>query len=112
MVDRLEGHQVRDPQALRTNVEVQLDQAADEVARRFSGRVEYDTVRQVVSEAYEDLAGKAKVNSFLPILAARSAQQRLEDGDEDEQAEDRRVGAGEGAHADGGHGGEGGRNTP
>ncbi|MFE2758245.1 three-helix bundle dimerization domain-containing protein [Actinosynnema sp. NPDC059335] len=78
MVEKLEGHQVRDPRRLRANVEVQLDQAAEELTRRLAGRVAYQVVRDAVTDAYHRLAAQAKVHGFLPILAARSAQQRLQ----------------------------------
>ncbi|MEJ2855707.1 MULTISPECIES: three-helix bundle dimerization domain-containing protein [unclassified Saccharothrix] len=77
MVDRLEGHVIRDPHDLHAKVEVQLDQAAAEVTRRLADTVSYEVVREAVVESYEQLAARAKVHGFLPILAARSAQQRL-----------------------------------
>lgn len=78
MADKLEGHSVRDPHDLHTKVEVQLDQAAEEVARRSAGTAGYEAVRRAVSEAYQRLAGDAKFHNYLPILAARSAQRSLE----------------------------------
>ncbi|GLZ31569.1 hypothetical protein Lesp02_37570 [Lentzea sp. NBRC 105346] len=73
----LEGHTVRDPHDLHARVGKQLDLAAEEVTRRFAGRADYESVRSAVAEAYEELARDAKFQSFLPILAARAAQQRL-----------------------------------
>lgn len=78
MVDKLEGHEVRDPRQLHARVEVQLDQAAEELTRRLAGRVGYQVVREAVTDAYQRLARQAKVHGFLPILAARSAQRRLQ----------------------------------
>ncbi|MGM1062003.1 three-helix bundle dimerization domain-containing protein [Saccharothrix sp. Mg75] len=80
MADKLSGHEVRDPSGLHARVEVQLDQAAQELTRRLSGRVGYDVVRRAVTDAYERLARHARVRNFLPILAARAAQQRLRAG--------------------------------
>lgn len=77
-MEKLEGHQVRDPRRLRANVEVQLDQAAEELTRRLAGGISYQVVRDAVTDAYQRLAAQAKVHGFLPILAARSAQQRLQ----------------------------------
>jgi hypothetical protein len=77
MADRLEGHQVRDPRRLHAKVDVQLDQAAEELTRRLGGRIGYQVVREAVTDAYRHLARQAKVHGFLPILAARAAQQRL-----------------------------------
>ncbi|WP_158851744.1 three-helix bundle dimerization domain-containing protein [Saccharothrix deserti] len=79
MADKLEGHSVRDPHDLYTRIDVQLDQAAEEVARRLGGKIDYQVVREAVSDAYRQLAGRAKFHSFLPILAARSAEQSLLD---------------------------------
>jgi hypothetical protein len=76
--ERLEGHQVRDPRTLRTNVEAQLDQAAEEVGRRLGGRFDPQVVRAAVADAYQRLADRAKFPHFLPILAARSAQRTLQ----------------------------------
>lgn len=76
--ERLEGHQVRDPRTLRTDVEAQVDQAAEEVSRRLGGKIEHQVVRAAVSDAYRRLADRAKFPNFLPILAARSAQRRLQ----------------------------------
>jgi hypothetical protein len=78
MVDKLEGHEVRDPRGLRAPIEVQLDQAAEELTRRLAGRMGYQAVRDAVTDAYQRLARQAKVHSFLPILAARSAHERLQ----------------------------------
>ncbi|MBB5957276.1 hypothetical protein FHS29_003869 [Saccharothrix tamanrassetensis] len=78
MSDRLDGHKVRDPRDLHARVEVQLDQAAEELTRRLAGGVSYQVVRETVVEAYRQLASRAKVHGFLPILAARLAQQRLQ----------------------------------
>ncbi|XVV00548.1 three-helix bundle dimerization domain-containing protein [Actinosynnema sp. CA-248983] len=78
MGDRLEGHVVRDPHDLHTRVEVQLDQAAEELTRRMPGGTNYQVVRDAVTEAYRQLAARAKVHGFLPILAAKLAQQRLQ----------------------------------
>lgn len=75
--ERLEGHLVRDPRALHTDIEVQLDQAAEEVSRRLDGRIDHQVVRAAVFEAYQRLAAKATFHNFLPILAARSAHRNL-----------------------------------
>lgn len=77
MVDTFAGHNTRDPHDLHARVEVQLDQAAEELARRFTGEINYDVARRAVSEAYQRLSGQAKFHNFLPILAARSAQRSL-----------------------------------
>ena len=77
MVDKLEGHAVRDPRQLHAKIDVQLDQAAEELTRRMAGQLSYQVVREAVTSAYQRLARQAKVHGFLPILAARSAQQQL-----------------------------------
>jgi hypothetical protein len=78
MASTSQGHPVRNPQDLHTKVEVQLDQAAEEVARRLAGKTSYETVRIAVSDAYQRLSAVARIHNYLPILAARSAQARLE----------------------------------
>ncbi|GAA3844049.1 hypothetical protein GCM10022243_08080 [Saccharothrix violaceirubra] len=77
MVDKIEGHNVRDPHDLHGKVEVQLDQAAEELTRRLDGNVDYQVARTAVSAAYRRLADQARVHNFLPILAARAAFQSL-----------------------------------
>ncbi|MEU7531082.1 hypothetical protein AB0A74_35485 [Saccharothrix sp. NPDC042600] len=79
MGDRLDGHEVRDPHDLHTRVEAQLDQAAEEVTRRLAGARSHGVVREAVADAYRQLAARAKVHAFLPILAARLALQRLQE---------------------------------
>ena len=78
MSDKLDGHEVRDPHDLHVRVEAQLDQAAEEVTRRLAGAMSYQAVREAVTDAYRHLAARAKVHGFLPILAAKLAQQRLQ----------------------------------
>ena len=68
---------MRDPHDMHTKVEVQLDQAAEEVARLFAGQIGYESVREVVADAYQRLSREAKFHNFLPILAARAAQRTL-----------------------------------
>ena len=80
MVDQLAGHKVRDPHDLHGKVELQLDQAAEELARRLGGDVDYDTARRVVADAYRKLAEEARVHNFLPVLAARAALETLRPG--------------------------------
>jgi hypothetical protein len=77
VVNTLDGHRVRDPHDLHTKLEAQLDLAAEEVTRRCDGTVDYQTVRQAVTNAYHRLSRQAKFQSFLPILAARAAHQDL-----------------------------------
>jgi hypothetical protein len=78
MADTMAGHRIRDPHDLHARIDVQLDQAAHEVARRLDGRIDYDAAREAVTRAYADLARSARVRNFLPILAARPAQRTLE----------------------------------
>ncbi|ONI76265.1 hypothetical protein ALI144C_37025 [Actinosynnema sp. ALI-1.44] len=77
MAATLDGHLVRDPHDLHAKVEAQLDVAAAEVMRRCANEVDYQVVRQAVSAAYGRLAGEARFQSFLPILAARAAHRDL-----------------------------------
>lgn len=77
MITTLDGHKVRDPHDLHTDIEAQLDLAAEEATRRCQGEADYQSVRQAVSDAYRRLSRDAKFQSFLPILAARAAHRRL-----------------------------------
>ena len=77
MATTLDGHKVRDPRDLHADVEVQLDLAAEEATRRCQGRADYQSVRRAVDAAYRRLSREAKFQNFLPILAARAAQQDL-----------------------------------
>lgn len=77
MTDQNADRQVRDPETLRTELNVQLDQAAKEVLRRMAGGVSHESARQAVTAAYHRLATHAQVHNFPPILAARSAQKTL-----------------------------------
>ncbi|WP_211765309.1 three-helix bundle dimerization domain-containing protein [Kutzneria sp. CA-103260] len=81
MTDRLDDHEGRDPGTLHAELGAQLDQAAKEVVRRMADGVSYEVAHQAVAAAYQRLAGHAQVHNFLPILAARSAQNALERGD-------------------------------
>ena len=77
MTTTLTGHKVRDPHDLHAEIEAQLDLAAEEATRRCKGRADYQSVRQAVSEAYRRLSRDAKLQNFLPILAARAAHETL-----------------------------------
>ncbi|ANZ37065.1 hypothetical protein BBK82_14315 [Lentzea guizhouensis] len=77
MTRTIDGHLVRDPHDLHAEQQAQLQQAENEVERRVGGKYESQTVREAVLEAYEELADEAKIESFLPILTARAAEQKL-----------------------------------
>ncbi|SEP67565.1 hypothetical protein SAMN05216188_101145 [Lentzea xinjiangensis] len=77
MTEMIDGHQVRDPHSLRVETEDQLRQAAAEVHRRVGDQYEEQQVQAAVREAYDEIHDQAKVESFLPILVARSAEQKL-----------------------------------
>ena len=51
------------------------------MTRRLAGKINYETARRAVSEAYQRLADRAKFHNYLPILAARSVQRSLETED-------------------------------
>ncbi|MFD9702830.1 three-helix bundle dimerization domain-containing protein [Lentzea sp. NPDC059081] len=79
MTGTIDGHQVRDPHGLHADAEDQLRQAESEVQRRVGDQYDDQAVRGAVREAYDEIAEQAKVESFLPILVARSAEQKLEE---------------------------------
>jgi len=73
----IDGHLVRDPSDLHADAEDQVRQATAEVHRRVGDQFEEQAVEAAVLDAYEELHDHAKVESFLPILVARAAEQRL-----------------------------------
>ncbi|MGI5503786.1 three-helix bundle dimerization domain-containing protein [Lentzea sp. CA-135723] len=81
MSETIDGHLVRDPHNLHAESEDQLRQAASEVQRRVGDDYDDQAVQGAVREAYDEIADQAKVESFLPILVARSAEQKLAEQD-------------------------------
>ncbi|MFD5824004.1 three-helix bundle dimerization domain-containing protein [Lentzea sp. NPDC060358] len=79
MTGMIDGHRVRDPHGLHANTEDQLRQAESEVRRRVGDQYDEEAVQGAVREAYDEIADRARIESFLPILAARSAEQKLEE---------------------------------
>ena len=77
MTGTIDGHQVRDPHGLHADTEDQLRQAASEVHRRVGDEYDERAVQSAVREAYDEISDHAKIESFLPILVARSAEQKL-----------------------------------
>lgn len=73
----IDGHLVRDPHDLHAQVRDQLRQATAEVKRRVGDRFDEQSVDAAVQDSYEELRGQATVESFLPILVARAAEDRL-----------------------------------
>jgi len=54
-----------------------LDALTDKLARRFDGRHSREAVERAVHETYRRLAATSRVPSYLPLLAERSATERL-----------------------------------
>ncbi len=77
MTRMIDGHQVRDPHSLRADVDDQLRQASAEVHRRVGDDFDEQAVQTAVRDAYQEIHEQATVESFLPILVARAAEQRL-----------------------------------
>ncbi len=59
-------------------VQDQLVKAAAELRATFDGVVADDVVNEFVATSYRQLDATARVTSFLPLMAARLARQRLE----------------------------------
>ena len=57
--------------------QVALRAAAVRLVREFDGRCGEETVERFLTSSYEELAGRARVTTFLPLLAERFARQRL-----------------------------------
>ncbi|SFA92569.1 Protein-tyrosine-phosphatase [Amycolatopsis marina] len=60
------------------HVQLLLDREAEELARRFDGTFSIETVRACVHNSFEQLNSGARVHTYLPVLAARFARERLE----------------------------------
>ena len=54
-----------------------LDALTDKLTRRFAGRVSREVVEHELHESYRRLAATSRVPGFLPLLAERSAVERL-----------------------------------
>lgn len=57
--------------------QVALKAAAVRLVRELEGRCGQETVERFLTSSYEELAGRARVTNFLPLLAERFARQRL-----------------------------------
>jgi len=55
-----------------------LQQAAENLARRFDGVFSLETIEQFLATSYDQFAAGARTGTYLPILAERFARQRLE----------------------------------
>ncbi|WP_084104785.1 three-helix bundle dimerization domain-containing protein [Demequina sp. NBRC 110056] len=55
-----------------------LDTALGELAHDYGAEVEHDAIEQALADSYAEVAGPAKVDSFLPLLAERRARERLD----------------------------------
>ncbi|USX54423.1 low molecular weight phosphatase family protein [Lentzea sp. HUAS12] len=63
----------------RHELSAQLLRITDELCDRFHGVFSRETVEHVVDETYDLLAANATVTTYLPVLTARFARQRLTD---------------------------------
>lgn len=57
--------------------EVALKTAATRLERQFEGTFNVETIQRFLLSSYDQFAGRAKVTTFLPLLAERFAKQRL-----------------------------------
>jgi protein-tyrosine-phosphatase len=57
--------------------EVALRTAATRLERTFEGTYNVETIQRFLLSSYDQFAGRAKVTTFLPLLAERFAKQRL-----------------------------------
>ncbi|MCG8921719.1 three-helix bundle dimerization domain-containing protein [Lentzea sp. CC55] len=77
MTGTIDGHRVRDPRGLHADAEDQVRQAVSEVRRRVGDQYDDQAVQRAVREAYDEIADNAKIESFLPVLVARAAEEKL-----------------------------------
>ena len=63
--------------AITLDQEVALKTAATRLERQFEGTFNVETIERFLLSSYDQFAGRAKVTTFLPLLAERFAKQRL-----------------------------------
>ncbi len=59
------------------DIERQFERVVDALTLRFTGTHERSTVARVVQEARTDLERRARVTTYLPVLASRRAVDQL-----------------------------------
>jgi len=64
-------------ESIALDQQLALNAAAARLGREFEGSYGPDTVTRFLTSSYEELAGRATVTNFLPLLAERFARQRL-----------------------------------
>jgi protein-tyrosine-phosphatase len=68
---------VSDSNAISTEERLVLKLAASRLAKEFEGTFGSETIELFLHSSYDQFAGKATVENFLPLMAERFARQRL-----------------------------------
>jgi arsenate reductase len=62
---------------MTTEQRLMVAQAAERLQREFAGTFSAETIERFMTESQTDLAGRARVNTWLPMLIERFARDRL-----------------------------------
>jgi arsenate reductase len=62
---------------LSVDQRIALKTAATSLAREFDGTFGVETIERFLHSSYDQFAGRAKIQNYLPLLAERFARQRL-----------------------------------
>jgi protein-tyrosine-phosphatase len=65
-------------ESLHTDEKLALKQASARLADRFAGLLGTETIERFLASSFDQFADRAKVTRFLPLLAERFANQRLQ----------------------------------
>ena len=66
------------PRELSIEQQVALNTAAARLVTDFEGIFNQETIERFLYSSYDDFAGRAKIHTWLPLLAERFARQRLQ----------------------------------
>ncbi len=66
-----------DLDSLSPDQRASIRQAARNLAKELDGTFAEETIEQLLATSYDQLAARAKLNHFLPLMAERFARQRL-----------------------------------
>ncbi len=67
----------RSDQAADSDLDVHFDRLVNELADEFAATHDRAMIEAMVTQVRTELAGQAKVHSFLPVLASKHVRRRL-----------------------------------
>lgn len=65
------------PVALTTAEQLQIQEAAERLKRRFEGQLNTETIERFMNESLDTLVKRASTSTWVPLLAERFARDRL-----------------------------------